>query len=79
MHGSDVFLYAIVLSMVISCSNDRAHAEGIDCLWVSDASVCQKVFEKNGNRISFAKMQISTETDSLSKETRSGEELRRAS
>ena len=49
------FLHSIVLSLLIACCGGGVHAEGIDGVWVSDAAVCQKVFEKKGNRVTFVK------------------------
>jgi hypothetical protein len=50
-----VILHSIVLSTLIACPIGPAHAEDIDGVWISDAAVCQKVFEKRGNRVSFLK------------------------
>jgi hypothetical protein len=34
---------------------NNARAADINGVWVSDAAVCKKVFEKDGNRVSFVK------------------------
>jgi len=38
----------------MACSAHDTRAADINGVWVSDAAVCQKVFEKKGNRVLFA-------------------------
>jgi len=49
------FLAVAVVCMSLAGSAPDAHAADINGVWVSDVAVCQKVFEKKGNRVSFIK------------------------
>ena len=54
MKHSAVSLLVSAVCMSMTCSGDDARAADVNGVWVSDAAVCQKVFEKRGDRVSFA-------------------------
>jgi hypothetical protein len=55
MKKRTVFLLVPAVCMSMACGAYDARAADINGVWVSDAAVCQKVFEKKGNRVSFVK------------------------
>jgi hypothetical protein len=54
MNANAIFR-SVVLSTMIACGSHDAQAADIDGVWASDASVCLKIFQRNGDKISFAK------------------------
>ena len=54
MKHSAVSLLVSAVCMSMACSGDDARAAEVNGVWVSDAAICQKVFEKQGDRVSFA-------------------------
>jgi len=55
MKKQTVFLLVPAVCMSMACGAHDVRAADINGVWVSDAAVCQKVFEKKGNRVSFVK------------------------
>jgi hypothetical protein len=48
-------LLAVAIVGIVAASNAPAsHAADVNGVWVSDVAVCQKVFERKGDRVSFA-------------------------
>ena len=45
---------AAIVCVFVASSAPAARAVDVNGVWVSDAAVCQKVFEKKGDRVSFA-------------------------
>ena len=43
-----------VIAALCALGGTMAHAAEIDGVWVTDAAVCDKVYQKKGNQISFA-------------------------
>jgi hypothetical protein len=55
MRARCVGFTALALTGLIAVGSHGVQAEGIDGVWVTDAAVCQKVFEKKGSLVSFVK------------------------
>ena len=55
MKRPTAFLVVPAVCISMACGAHDAHAADINGAWVSDVAVCQKVFEKRGNSVSFAK------------------------
>jgi hypothetical protein len=55
MKKPTAFLAVPAVCISMACGAHDARAADINGVWVSDAAVCQKVFEKKDNRVSFAK------------------------
>jgi hypothetical protein len=45
----------LTLSGLIAVGGHGVHAADINGVWISDAAVCQKIFEKTGSLVSFVK------------------------
>ena len=55
MKNPTIFLLVPAVCLSMACGAHDAGAADINGVWVSDVAVCQKVFEKTGNRVSFIK------------------------
>jgi hypothetical protein len=54
MWTSNYFAPTLLAALVTLCGSPLAHGADLNGAWASDASVCNKVFVKTDNRISFA-------------------------
>jgi hypothetical protein len=55
MHAVCASFASLALAGAMLVCSHGVHAADIDGVWVSDAAVCKKVFEKKGSEVSFVK------------------------
>jgi hypothetical protein len=55
MNTRGAILQGMLICALISCASHVAPAADINGTWISDVAMCQKVFERKGGRVLFAK------------------------